>query len=87
MTPLIADRHWRELSDRGGVEQRFHVELARLMFIAELLGSDRLCEPATQALLAIGGKEAQQVLKSALPQASDRRKATMSQAVDLLSAR
>ena len=34
--------------------------------IAELLGSDRLCEPATQALLAIGGKAAQQALKSAL---------------------
>jgi len=55
--------------------------------IAELLGSDRLCEPATQALLAIGGKAAQQALNSALPQASDRRKATLSQAVDLLSAR
>jgi hypothetical protein len=55
--------------------------------IAELLISDRLCEPATQALLAIGGKEAQQSLRSALSKASDQRRATLSQAVGLLSAR
>lgn len=55
--------------------------------LAKLLSSDRLCEPATQALLAIGGKSARQALQTALPGASDQRKATMSQAVDLLSAR
>ena len=55
--------------------------------IAKLLTNDRLCEPATQALLAIGGKEAQQAVRSALPQASGQRRATLSQAVGLLSAR
>jgi len=55
--------------------------------IAPLLNSDRLCEPATQSLLAIGGKDAQQALKSALPNATQPRKATLSQAVELLSAR
>ena len=55
--------------------------------IAELLSSDRLCEPATQALLAIGGKEAHEALRSALSQASEQRRATLSQAVGLLSAR
>ena len=55
--------------------------------IAKLLTSDRLCEPATQALLAIGGKEAQQAIRSALPKASDKRRSTLSQAVGLLSAR
>ena len=55
--------------------------------IAKLLISDRLCEPATQALLAIGGKEAQQAIRSALSQASDHRWTTLSQAAGLLSAR
>lgn len=54
--------------------------------IAELLNSDRLCEPATQALLAIGGDASQRAIKSALPRASEPRKATLSQAVELLSA-
>ena len=54
--------------------------------IAKLLISDRLCEPATQALLAIGGKEAQQAIRSALSQASDHRWTTLSQAAGLLSA-
>jgi len=55
--------------------------------IAVLLASDRLCEPATQALLAIGGKAAQQAIRSALSKASEPRKATLSQAAELLSAR
>lgn len=55
--------------------------------IARLLASDRLCEPATQALLAIGGKSAGQALQTALKNASGPRKATLSQAVDSLSAR
>ncbi len=55
--------------------------------IARLLGSDRLCEPATQAIVAIGGKAARQALQEALPQSADQRKVTISQAVDLLSAR
>lgn len=54
--------------------------------IAELLDSDRLCEPATQALLAIGGDASQRAINSALPKASEPRKATLSQAVELLSA-
>jgi hypothetical protein len=54
--------------------------------LAKLLASERLCEPATQALLAIGGDAVRDALNSALPQAKDGRKATISQAVGLLSA-
>ena len=53
--------------------------------LARLLTSDRLCEPSAQALLAIGGDAARDSLNSALPQADGGRKATISQAVELLS--
>lgn len=53
--------------------------------LGRLLESDRLCEPATQALLAIGGTAARDALKSALPRATGERKITLSQAVDLIS--
>ena len=53
--------------------------------LAGLLASDRLCEPATQALLAVGGAAARDALKAALPQATGGRKTTISQAVALIS--
>jgi len=53
--------------------------------LARLLESDRLCEPATQALLAIGGSAATNAIKAALPKATGGRKITLSQAVDLTS--
>lgn len=45
--------------------------------LATLLTSDRLCEPATQALSAIGDEKAAAALRSALPLASGGRLATL----------
>jgi HEAT repeat protein len=45
--------------------------------LATLLTSDRLCEPATQALSAIGGEKAVAALRSALPLASGGRRTTL----------
>jgi len=53
--------------------------------LAKLLASDRLCEPATQALLTIRGADALKALKTALPGAKGKRQATLQQAVDILS--
>jgi hypothetical protein len=53
--------------------------------LANLLGNDRLCEPATQALLAIGGKAAQSALQSALGGATGKRQATLRQAVETIN--
>ena len=53
--------------------------------LARLLADDRLCEPATQALLAIGCGGALAALEKALPDAESDRRVTISQAVDILS--
>jgi len=53
--------------------------------LAALLGDDRLCEPATQALLAIGGQRALSALRAAMPNAEGKRQVTIGQAVKILS--
>lgn len=53
--------------------------------LARLLASDRLCNPATQALVAIGGDTALKALRSAQPKAEGPRKVAIDQAVDILS--
>jgi hypothetical protein len=45
--------------------------------LAKLLGNDRLCEPAAQALAAIGGERAVDALRGALSRASGKRRATI----------
>ena len=52
--------------------------------LAGLLGSDRLCEPATQAMLAIGGQQATAALRDALPKATGRRASTIIKALGRL---
>lgn len=53
--------------------------------LAGLLSSDRLCNPATQALAAIGGDRALKALRDALPKAEGSRRAAIGQAVEILS--
>ncbi|NQT41652.1 MAG: hypothetical protein HQ581_29455 [Planctomycetes bacterium] len=53
--------------------------------LAKLLAGDRLCEPATQAILAIGGKTALVALGVALPGAQGKRRATIRQAMAILT--
>jgi len=53
--------------------------------LAKLLASDRLCNPATQAMLAIGGREALTALRDALPTAGGSREVAIRQAVEILS--
>ena len=67
----------RQLQLCGGSE-----EIAAL---AELLGSDRLCEPAAQALQAIGGDRAAAALRDALPNAADKRRVTLLTALGFLA--
>jgi len=55
--------------------------------VAKSLASDRLCEPATQAFLAIGGKAALAALQAALPGAGGKRQATIRQAVEILTSK
>jgi len=52
--------------------------------LARLLGSDRLCEPATQALLAIGDPRAIVALRVALPGAGEKRLPTVIKALGRL---
>jgi hypothetical protein len=53
--------------------------------LAKLLTSDRLCEPAVQALLAIGRHGARNAIREALATAEGPRKTTLEQAAGLLS--
>ena len=53
--------------------------------LAGLLTSDGLCNPATQALVAIGGPAAVKALRDALPKAEGPRRVAISQAIELLS--
>lgn len=55
--------------------------------LARLLESDRLCEPASQALQAIRGDRALSALNASLAKAEGRRKTTLQQAVQFLSER
>jgi len=45
--------------------------------LAALLESERLCEPAAQALCAIGGARAAEAIRSALPKATGKRRITL----------
>ena len=47
--------------------------------------SDELCNPATQALVAIGGRQAMKALRDALPTAGGSREVAIRQAVEILS--
>jgi hypothetical protein len=53
--------------------------------IAKHLTDDRLCEPAAQALQAIGGDAALAALREAQPKAEKGRRVTIDQAVELMS--
>jgi hypothetical protein len=57
---------------------------AEVKALTRLLGDDRLCEPATQALLAIGGQAATAAVRNALPKAAGKRRATIVKAVGRL---
>ncbi len=59
-------------------------EAADVPALAPLLADDRLCEPATQALLAIGGQAATKALRDALPKAEGGRRVTVLKAVGRL---
>jgi len=52
--------------------------------LARLLHSERLCEPATQAIGAIGGAKAAAALRNALPEATGRRRTTLVNALGRL---
>lgn len=52
--------------------------------LAKLLTSDRLCDPATQALAAIGGSEAIQALKESQRSAQGDRKVAITQAIEMI---
>ena len=54
---------------------------AEVPALAKLLGSDRLCEPATQAMLTIGGDEATAAFRRALPGAKGKRRAAILKAL------
>ncbi len=53
--------------------------------LAKFLSDERLCEPATQALLAIRGDAALAALRAELPKAEGKRRATINQAVEILT--
>jgi hypothetical protein len=53
--------------------------------LSKLLASDRLCEPAAQALQAIGCEASLNALQAALSDAQGGRQTTIRQAVDMLS--
>lgn len=53
--------------------------------LAKFLSDERLCEPATQALLAIRGEAALAALRGALPKAEGKQRATIDQAVEILT--
>ena len=53
--------------------------------LARQLSSDRLCEPAAQALQAIGCQGSLAALERALPKARGMRQTTIRQAVDILT--
>lgn len=55
--------------------------------LARWLDHDRLCEPVTQALLAIKGEKALAVLREVLWKVHGARRVTISQAVEILSRR
>jgi HEAT repeat protein len=52
--------------------------------VGALLTDEGLCEPAAQALTAIGGDKAAEALRTALPRVSARRRATVVQALGAL---
>lgn len=53
--------------------------------LAGLLSSRRLCNPATQALVGIGGDAARMALRDALPMSGGSRRGAISQALETLS--
>ena len=90
---LLAETLARELSaDHSDELKAFVVRQLQLCgrpeevpALAKLLASDRLCNPATQALLAIGGRQALKALRDALPTAGGSREVAIRQAVEILS--
>ena len=89
---MVAETLAAELKpDRSGELQAFIARqlqwcgrAAEVPALARLLTDDRLCEPATQALLAIGGKEATAALRKALPGATGKRRVTIVKALGRL---
>ena len=55
--------------------------------LAALLDDERLCDPAVQAITAIGGNEAIKALRTALPKSDGRCKLAIEQAIKALSHR
>jgi len=55
-----------------------------ILALARLLHSERLCEPATQAISAIGGEKAAAALRGALPDATGKRRTTLVNALGRL---
>ena len=53
--------------------------------LAKFLTDENLCEPATQALLAIRGQAALAALREALPNVQGKQRATITQAVEILT--
>lgn len=53
--------------------------------LAKLLSSERLCSPASQALVAIGGQPARKALREALPTLEGSRRVAVGQALEILS--
>ena len=67
----------RQLQLCGGAEE--------VPTLAKHLSSDFLCNPATQALAAIGGQKALTALRGALPTDEGSRKVAISQAIEFIS--
>ena len=80
----LAAEHSKELKAFLCRQLQWCGEAEDVPALAPLLADDRLCEPATQALLAIGGESAAKALRDALPKAEGGRRVTILQAVGRL---
>lgn len=80
----LAAEHSDELKAFLCRQLQFCAGDAEVPALAKLLGGDRLCEPATQALSAIGGAKAAAALRDALPGAGGGRLPTIIQALGRL---
>ncbi|MFO8011843.1 MAG: hypothetical protein R6X20_00920 [Phycisphaerae bacterium] len=80
----LAAEHSKELKAFLCRQLQWCGEAEDVPALAALLADDRLCEPATQALLAIGGEAATRALRDALPKAEGGRRVTILKAVGRL---